>query len=213
MKIEYKCNISENINISFSLKAESLKSDYVINNEPDELINSMHNLIKELEAYLENNKDEKYIIAISKGIIDSDDLKHILWKIIKIFVPWKYKYIIITHIGKHNKNVASIINTSSRIHHARMLAMLPSNMGYPSAMATHFKKIFKNLATKVSVFSRDKLKRMGMNLLLSVGDSSRNKHKPLMIVIEYKPNHKNKDTICLIGKGITFDSGGIDIKS
>jgi leucyl aminopeptidase len=95
-----------------------------------------------------------------------------------------------------------------------MLAMLPSNIGYPESLSKHFKTVFKNVATKVKILSHKELKKKGLNLLLSVGDSARNKHHPLMMVIERNANIKNpKATVCLIGKGITFDSGGINIKS
>jgi leucyl aminopeptidase len=51
---------------------------------------------------------------------------------------------------------------------------------------------------------------MGLNLINAVGNPSQN--KPRFLIIDYNPSVKNKKTICLIGKGVTIDTGGYSMK-
>ena len=64
---------------------------------------------------------------------------------------------------------------------------------------------------KYTVFNEKELKENGLNGILSVCDGSNKKAK--MIILEYKPkNPTTKKTLAIVGKGITFDSGGISLK-
>jgi len=80
---------------------------------------------------------------------------------------------------------------------------------------TYLKHIQKSLSKykniKIKVYNQEKLKKMGMNLILAVNKGSVN--PPMLVVLEYK-NSDNKDdkNICLVGKGVMFDTGGINIK-
>ena len=214
MKIVYETNLKNDL-ITFSLYKENLKTDYIINNDPKELKESLKKVLNEFNAYLETHDSKKYIISISPGIIKSHDLNNILWSLLKIFNSWDFDKkcrVTITHNGSKNKEIQDIVSLSIKIHHARTLAMLPGNLGYPEAMKKHFKSIFKNVATKIKIFSRDQLKKKRFNLILSVGESARASHKPLLMTIERLVKNPKK-TICFVGKGITFDSGGINIKA
>eukprot|EP01034_Spumella_vulgaris_P038867 gene38867-47995_t len=62
---------------------------------------------------------------------------------------------------------------------------------------------------KVTVFDKEKLEELGMDALLSVSKGS--DVPPVMIVSEYEPETYEK-TVALVGKGVTFDTGGISIK-
>jgi leucyl aminopeptidase len=68
----------------------------------------------------------------------------------------------------------------------------------------------KRLDLKITVFDEKQLKKMGMNLLLAVGQGSR--YPPRFIILEYIGNKTSKETTAIIGKGITFDSGGLNLK-
>ncbi len=70
--------------------------------------------------------------------------------------------------------------------------------------------IAKKHKLKITVFDEKQLKKMGMNLLLAVGNGSR--YPPRFIVLEYKGAGSSKDTTAILGKGITFDSGGLNLK-
>ncbi len=91
---------------------------------------------------------------------------------------------------------------------AKDLANLPSNHCTPTFLADKAKSLCKlhdNLSCKILTETRMK----GMGALLAVAKGS--KEKPRFIVLEYN-NNKKKDPIVLVGKGVTFDSGGISLK-
>jgi leucyl aminopeptidase len=93
--------------------------------------------------------------------------------------------------------------------YARDLANEPGNVINPGALA----KIANNLALekglKIKVFDETELAAKGMNALLSVGKGSMS--PPRLIHLEYAPE-PSVATAAIVGKGITFDSGGLDIK-
>lgn len=60
-------------------------------------------------------------------------------------------------------------------------------------------------------FGRDYLKKQGMNAFLAVNQSS--PYGPALIHLTYKPREESKGKICFVGKGLTYDSGGISLKS
>lgn len=97
------------------------------------------------------------------------------------------------------------------INEARDLANTPGNLMTPSLLAQYAKKIFtKKSKTKIKILEEKDLKKNHMNLVLAVGQGSSEKSK--FIVIEYSNGPKNQKPSVLVGKGITFDTGGIDIK-
>ena len=93
----------------------------------------------------------------------------------------------------------------------RDLANRPANICTPTHLATQAQqlgKTHKNL--KVNVLEEAELKKLGMNSLLSVSAGSAEPAK--LIILEYYNGGKNKKPILLVGKGVTFDTGGISIK-
>lgn len=94
---------------------------------------------------------------------------------------------------------------------ARDLGNLPGNVCTPSYLAAQARKLAKNHDSfKYRVLSEPEMKRLGMGSLLSVARGSREPAK--LIVLQYTGAHKRTRPIVLIGKGVTFDSGGISIK-
>ncbi|WP_455218527.1 leucyl aminopeptidase [Kaarinaea lacus] len=94
---------------------------------------------------------------------------------------------------------------------AKDLANTPANVCTPSYLAQHARdmdKEYKNL--KVTVHDQGAMEKMGMGALLAVAKGSR--EAPKFIVIEHLNGKKKHKPLCLVGKGITFDSGGISIK-
>lgn len=87
----------------------------------------------------------------------------------------------------------------------------PPNICNGDFIVNHAKTITKNLSIKVSVHEENDLKKMGMGGILAVGGASVN--RPKLLVLEYwgDKSHK-KDVIALVGKGVTFDSGGLNLK-
>ena len=92
-------------------------------------------------------------------------------------------------------------------NYTRDLVNLPPNVVYPAYLAREALKL-KSANCKVTVFDKKALIKGRFGGILAVGQGSI--HEPHLVVIEYNP--KGKKTIALVGKGITFDSGGLNIK-
>ena len=95
---------------------------------------------------------------------------------------------------------------------ARNLANTPGNDLPPEAMANIAKAQARRYGLKCKVLTMPELKRLKMNALLAVGSGS--SRPPCMVILEYRPKGiaSKKPPLVLVGKGITFDSGGISIK-
>jgi len=89
---------------------------------------------------------------------------------------------------------------------------MPPNELNPTSMQTIIQKeISFSKSSTIEVWDYEKCKKESMNLLVATGEGS--KDKPKMIRIKYRPaGSKNKKPIAFVGKGITFDTGGLDIK-
>ncbi len=92
---------------------------------------------------------------------------------------------------------------------ARDLANHPSNVVTPTMLAREAKKIAAKYRLKCGVLGEADAKRLGMGAFLSVAKGSDEPAK--FITLEYAPRGA-KHTVALVGKGITFDSGGISLK-
>jgi leucyl aminopeptidase len=93
---------------------------------------------------------------------------------------------------------------------ARDLENAPANEIYPETLARISRSSARRYRYKARVFDTRKIKQIGMGGLLAVNQGSAK--PPRFIILEYGRKNKKTDTIVLVGKGITFDSGGISIK-
>ncbi len=94
---------------------------------------------------------------------------------------------------------------------ARTLANTPPNILTPMALAEAAQKMSAEHGMKCTVFDEATLTTMGCNTLLAVGAGSA--QQTCMVVMEHAPKgHEDEDPIIYVGKGLTFDSGGISLK-
>lgn len=93
---------------------------------------------------------------------------------------------------------------------ARNLANTPANLMTPSDVIETAKDLFKGSSVKVSVIDKSKAEKLGMNSFLSVAKGST--EAPYLLILEYQGASKTDQPIAFVGKGVTFDSGGISIK-
>ena len=120
----------------------------------------------------------------------------------------KLKTIIIKS-NENNKIINENIIISNSINWAKDLVNLPSNVITPKNFVNEVKKNIKNV--NIKVYGRNEIIKQKLNLVEAVSRSSEN--EPQFMIIEYKPKDiENKKPICLIGKGITFDTGGVSLK-
>jgi leucyl aminopeptidase len=97
------------------------------------------------------------------------------------------------------------------INSARVLINEPGNLLVPARLAEKGASLASVEGVSVDVFDERKLETMGMGLLLGVGRGSA--EPPRMLIARYEPAEAPTDvTLGLVGKGITFDTGGISIK-
>ncbi|WP_338803887.1 leucyl aminopeptidase [Xenorhabdus griffiniae] len=101
---------------------------------------------------------------------------------------------------------------ASGIKAAKDLANMPPNICNAAYLASQARQLADNVANLTTkVIGEEQMKELGMNSYLAVGQGSQN--ESLMAVMEYKGSaDANAKPIVLVGKGLTFDSGGISIK-
>jgi leucyl aminopeptidase len=94
---------------------------------------------------------------------------------------------------------------------ARQLSNLPGNELPPAALAREAQKVAREVGLRARVLGPAELRRRKLGAILAVGGGSAN--APRLIALEHRPRRAARaDTLCFVGKGITFDSGGVSIK-
>ncbi len=93
---------------------------------------------------------------------------------------------------------------------ARDLGNLPGNVCTPTYLADQAKKLGREWKLDVKVLEQRDIERLGMGSFLAVSRGSR--QPPKFIIVTYRGAAKSAKPVCLVGKGITFDTGGISIK-
>ncbi len=93
---------------------------------------------------------------------------------------------------------------------ARDMVNEPSNFMTPSDMAETARKLAAEFGLEIEVFDKARIEELGMGGLLGVSRGSQ--QPPRFIILSYKGRGPDGVDMALVGKGITFDSGGIDIK-
>lgn len=93
---------------------------------------------------------------------------------------------------------------------ARDLINEPGNIMNPETLAKAAEDLAERKNLRCEIISQDKLKKLKMGGMLSVNQGSHT--EAALIVLEHGERYKKNGTICLVGKGVTFDTGGISIK-
>jgi leucyl aminopeptidase len=100
--------------------------------------------------------------------------------------------------------------TSEATNLARDLINEPANYMTPGDMAKMAEKLAKTHGLGLTIMNREQMEKEGMSALLGVAQGSR--QPPKLIVLSYRGDKSSSNTMGFVGKGITFDSGGISIK-
>ncbi|KPK46226.1 MAG: hypothetical protein AMJ77_06280 [Dehalococcoidia bacterium SM23_28_2] len=93
---------------------------------------------------------------------------------------------------------------------ARDMANEPANYLTPAIMAEQAQAVAQEVGLECAILEREQMQELGMGALLGVAQGST--QPPKLIVLRYHGDQRRKATLGLLGKGITFDSGGISIK-
>ncbi len=97
------------------------------------------------------------------------------------------------------------------VNYCRKLSWGPGNLVTPSMLAKEAERIGEINRLKVTIFNREQAEKVGLHSFLAVAQGT--DEPPRFIIIESGKKEKGKDTVALLGKGITFDTGGISLKS
>ncbi len=95
------------------------------------------------------------------------------------------------------------------VHLARDLVNEPANILHPESFASEIKKLSKH-GLIIEVLDEKQMKKLGMGALLGVAQGSR--RKPRLCVMRWEGGKKGDQPVAFVGKGVTFDTGGISIK-
>ncbi len=150
----------------------------------------------------------------------SEDLGYIIGQSIEISLykyngikkaEQKVKLENINIISKYKDSINKGLSLGTNINFSRHLVNMPSNYVTPKYIAQQAENIAKDENLDIEIIDKYKLEQLGMNCIVNVCKGSI--HNPRLIVMQYFGNPKSKNIISLIGKGVTFDSGGISLKS
>lgn len=109
------------------------------------------------------------------------------------------------------EEIAALQNLVNACYETRNLVNEPGNIVDALSFAENMRKLCSQAGASVEVFDKNKIKELGMEALLTVNKGS--KTEPSFTVIEWKPeNAANQKPVVLVGKGLVFDTGGINIK-
>ena len=92
---------------------------------------------------------------------------------------------------------------------ARDLVMEPANVLYPKSYAARIRKM-EEIGLKIEVLGEKKMQTLGMHALLGVGKGSARESQ--LVIMKWNGGKKGDKPVCLVGKGVTFDTGGISLK-
>lgn len=192
----------------------------------------IYNSVVELNIGMISNFDENVNKILNNGILEGlllSSYKYEKYKSIKTnsenikLINCIYPRLDSLKLKEVDKNVKRMLKQIDTIFLARDMINEPGN----TLSSTEFIKTItsysksNNIPVFIDVIGRETLKKMGMNLLVSVGEGSEKGYQSQLMVIHYNPKSKktgiptkvSDPDYVLIGKGVTFDTGGISLKS
>src|SRR4029079_13103244 len=112
--------------------------------------------------------------------------------------------------GAHEAAVRRAESVAEAVARARDLVNEPAAEGPPTRMAQEAQKLADRHGLRVQVLGPERCKELGMGMFLAVAQGS--EEEPRFIHLTYTPKAPAKKRVCLIGKGVPFDSGGLSLK-
>jgi len=210
--------------ILLKVKMDNFDSDYFRNHLAEFIPNLKSEVTKNLHIFIPSysavkkyfESEEYYYQTFAEGVLlgnysfDKYKLK-----------PAKVKPLTVYFYSDNEKKLKTAIKTAqnliSSVNLTRDLQNEPANNLTPELFANRIVNEVRPFGIKATVFGTKEIQKRKMGGLIAIGQGSVN--KPRFIVLEYKPALKTKKnkkeklkSIALVGKGITFDTGGISIK-
>lgn len=167
--------------------------------------------IKSAAIYLEGvgaDKAETVVVGFSSGIFDPGHHKTEKIENGKLKVE-NLELLTSGEMEKAKEGARRGLVIAEAIHKVREVVNLPANIVTPQYMVKWAREIAGDNKLKIEVFSEKQVNEMGMGIMASV---ARGSEEDLYFVIMKYFHPQAKKTLALVGKGITFDSGGISLK-
>ncbi len=110
------------------------------------------------------------------------------------------------------ENVLKGVTLAEAVNYSRDLVNGPNNLINAETLSREAQKVAKECGAKLTVLNKKQLEKLGMGALVGVNLGSEREAR--LVVMEYKPSgiSKKEKSVLLVGKGITFDSGGYNLK-
>ena len=211
-------DLSKNL---FVFEITSKKKIILVSIKKNVKSSDIENLGAEFYGRINSRKNTEYYLSSDNTIIKNENfLGHFLHGLkLKSYEFNKYKskkttrIISIVVIG--NKNQISIKNQlkfkalEEGTFYTRDLVSEPGNILHPDEYAKRLKSL-KKYGLKVNILDDKKLKKLGMNALLGVGQGS--VRGSYLVTIEWNGAKKNSKPLAFVGKGVCFDTGGYSLK-
>jgi len=167
------------------------------------------NLFLDSLEFLKNNYS-KFISNFFLGLF-SKSYKFADYKNNKLKINNLEKLSIVSkEILKTRKNLEEALNIYYGIKKTRDLVTMPANILNPKKFVDEIKKL-KKIGLKMEIINEKKMKSLGMNALLGVGQGSSN--ESYMVIMKWNGDKSLKEKpLAFVGKGVCFDTGGISLK-
>jgi len=241
MKITFKNDIKDEkeevlfVSVSHKNKDEIVKENgiktfYLKCDEADKMnLRKLYLLVRKMILMAKNAKAEKLSFDFGdfkwKGVkLSDEELGEIIgsqldfanYEFVKYKTPTKEGFSFIKEViikacpesARRTILKGSVI--AEEVNKTRTLSNIPGGDMTPKILAQASKEAVKNLPIKVSILSEKDMERLKMQAILSVGRGSDEESK--FIIMEYFGGKKTEKPIVLVGKGVTFDTGGINLK-
>ncbi len=121
--------------------------------------------------------------------------------------------ILVQNAGRARTSYAQLAKVADGVFFTRDLVSEPANVLYPESFAKQAESL-KELGVQVETLGPKEMQKLGMNALLGVGQGSA--HESRLVVMQWKGAGRSKKVgagpVAFVGKGVTFDTGGISIK-
>jgi leucyl aminopeptidase len=108
------------------------------------------------------------------------------------------------------KCFSELKNIAEGIFLTRLVVSEPANVVYPKSLAEIAQEELSHLGVTVKILDQSDMKKLKMNALLGVAQGSNN--GPQLVILQWNGGNKSDKQVAFIGKGVTFDSGGISLK-
>jgi leucyl aminopeptidase len=115
-----------------------------------------------------------------------------------------------TELAAAEKALAEGLAIAEAMSYMKNLANLPGNVCTPIYLAEQATALAQEFGLQAEVLGQEEMEQLGMHSLLAVSKGSH--QPPRMIVLRYQGGQKSDRPIVLVGKGVTFDTGGISLK-